>query len=144
MSVEFGQVPGCCERGNELSVSMKCEDFLTSWGPVSLWGRPLLYGVIFKLQARVTDVVDKEIACRCLQCPCIIGEMLCSGSKYPALTRTQDGRDKHLPSPQQINKQVARHLCMHKFSSRTLHSDVSNFAYVYIVCIKRDWNRAVA
>jgi hypothetical protein len=40
-----GQAAGCCECCNEHSGSMKCGDFLTSWGPLSFWERTLIHVV---------------------------------------------------------------------------------------------------
>ena len=37
-----GQVTSTCECSNEPSFSIKCEEFLTSWGPISFSGKTLL------------------------------------------------------------------------------------------------------
>ena len=44
-----GQVAGCCDHGNEPSISIKCGNFLTRWGPVSFSRRTLLHGASYEL-----------------------------------------------------------------------------------------------
>ena len=42
----YGQVADTCYWGNELSVSIKCEEILTSCGFLSFWGRTFLHRAI--------------------------------------------------------------------------------------------------
>ena len=44
-----GQVAGCCDHGNEPSISIKCGNFFTRWGPVSFSRRTLLHGASYEL-----------------------------------------------------------------------------------------------
>ena len=52
-----GQAAGCCECGSEPSDSIKCGNFLTSWGPISFSGRTLRrevrYLVFYKSRANI-------------------------------------------------------------------------------------------